>query len=127
MKAIFLSLIAVLIVTTANPVAADSKKEKGTYQIVKATENRLWRLNTRTGEISVCLLDGEQLVCTSSANAIEVPKQTYEERLAEKKRQTEEQNMRREEQRRKDLAFLDRVIEAVRSLVNASMEKEATK
>ncbi|MBT3991909.1 MAG: hypothetical protein HOG95_09955 [Rhodospirillaceae bacterium] len=127
MKALLLSLVAVFFISSAAPVSAAPKNMKadpGIYQIVKATENRVWRLNKNSGEISVCTLDGEHLLCTSSSNATDIPKQSYAERQAAKQRSLEAEKMRREEQRKKDLAFLDRVIEAVRSLVRASVESE---
>lgn len=35
----------------------------GEFEIVKATADKVWRLNKRTGEISICTLEGTQLVC----------------------------------------------------------------
>ena len=125
MKALILSLVAALFLSNAMTATAAPKDKNAAYQIVKATENRVWRLNKQTGEVSVCSLDGERLLCSSSANAIEVPAQTYEERQAEKQRNLEEAKLRRQEQQKKDLAFLDRVMEAVRVLMGASMEREA--
>jgi hypothetical protein len=127
MKAILVSLAAVLFFSNASLVSAAPKEAKdgaATYQIVKATDNRVWRLNKHTGEMSVCSIEGERLLCTSSVNATNVPKQSYAERQALKQRNMEAEKMLREDQRKKDLAFLDRVIEAVRSLVSASIESE---
>lgn len=125
MKTLFLSLTAVLVILNTTLVSAAPKSDGAIFQIVKATDSRVWRLNKQTGEMAVCSLDGEQLICTSSANAIEVPKQSYGDRQAAKQRSMEAEKRRREEQRKNDMAFLDRVIEAVRSLVSASMEREA--
>lgn len=36
----------------------------GDYEIVKATGDKVWRLDKQTGEISICTLDGTRLVCT---------------------------------------------------------------
>ena len=47
------------------------------YEIVKATEDRVWRLNRQTGEIAVCSLLEEQLLCTNSTEAIVPPTMTY--------------------------------------------------
>ena len=58
--------------------------DAGKYQIVKSTETRVWRLNKETGEIAVCDLDGANLVCTTSSDAAEVPKKSYEELEADK-------------------------------------------
>ena len=65
------------------------------------------------------------MICSSSANAVEVPKLSYEDRQAAKQRSQEEAKLRRQEQHKKDLAFLDRVMEAVRVLMGASMERAA--
>lgn len=46
----------------------------GDFEIVTATADKVWRLNKRTGEISICSLEGTQLVCTpakeSAAGAV---------------------------------------------------------
>ena len=87
------------------------------FQIMKATDNKIWRLNKVTGEISVCTLDGERLVCTSSTEAMRPPAMTYEERASERKRLKADQDA-------KELQFVDRVLTAVRTLFEASMERD---
>ena len=50
----------------------------GVFQIVKATNSWVWRLNTQTGEIcGLYAFSGDNLVCTTSANAADVPKKSY--------------------------------------------------
>ncbi|TCS65174.1 hypothetical protein [Varunaivibrio sulfuroxidans] len=97
---------------------APSKDEgRGRYQIVKASDNRVWRLDRETGEITVCTLDGPRLNCTVSSDAIRPPKVSFEENEAEKRRQEKEAQA-------KDLEFLDRALAAVRSLFKASIERD---
>ena len=102
-----------------SPASAD-EQEVGNFQIMKATADKVWRLNKNTGEISVCNLDGDRLVCASSTDAIRPPTLTYEERQAEKLRL-------KEEKKAKDMAFLDRVLTAIRSLIDASTDREPVK
>jgi len=98
------------------PRAVAEETETGNFQIMKATADKVWRLNKNTGEISVCSLDGERMVCTSSSEAMRPPAVTYEERQAEKKRAVDAE-------KEKNMVFLDRALAAIRSLFEASMER----
>jgi len=93
----------------------------GVYQIVKATDNRVWRLNTQTGEIAVCDLSGDNLVCTTSANAADVPKKSYAEIEAEReavaKAATEEQQAKRT----MELKFLDKILAIFREMLQTAL------
>jgi len=109
----------------ALPAAAQVESN---FEIMKATANKVWRLNKSTGEIAVCSLDGERLVCTSSSEAMRPPAVTYEERQAEKKRLSEEievENKRLgEEKKVREMEFLDRALNAIRTLFEASLDSE---
>jgi hypothetical protein len=111
-------LVAVLVSTQAFAETAEGKRE-GIYQIVKATENRVWRLNTQTGEIAVCDLSGQNLVCTSSSNAAEVPKKSYAEIEAAKKAADAEQQAKRDQ----ELKFLDKILALFRELLQTALGK----
>jgi hypothetical protein len=100
-----------------SPVEGATEQE-GNFQIMKATADKIWRLNKTTGEISVCTLDGERLLCTSSTEAIRPPAVTYEERQAEKKRMDDEKKV-------KDMEFFDRALSAIRSLFEATLERDS--
>jgi hypothetical protein len=102
--------LAILAPSAAGAAAQDSDR----YQIVKATENRVWRLDKQTGEVAVCSLTGDRLVCTSSSEAANPPKRSYEQLTADRQ-QTE-----REEQQRQ-LAMLDRLLEMFREFVRFAM------
>ncbi|MDP6572823.1 MAG: hypothetical protein QGI63_02200 [Rhodospirillales bacterium] len=108
-----------LITTSVAPASEDEPKgEDGAiYQIVKATTDRVWRLNKQTGEVAVCSLKGDSLVCTTSVQAAMPPTRTYEELEADKKR-------RRQERAARDKAFLDKVIDAMKAVFQAAAERE---
>ncbi len=120
----FLAVLAVFAVFFMTPIPASfadeaSEKDEAVYEIVKATGNRIWRLNKQTGEVSVCSLHDQSLVCATSNQAATPPQKTYEELEAERKRQ-------REEQLARDREFFDKVIDAMKSVVKAAMERDAT-
>jgi hypothetical protein len=58
---------------------AETQNEQATYEFLKATEDRVWRLNRQTGEIAVCTLERDALLCSTSRGAAETPPTTYEE------------------------------------------------
>lgn len=101
--------------------AAQDSKTDGVFQIVKATENRVWRLNTQTGEIAVCELTGANMVCTTTSDAASAPKKSYEQieakRAAEKAAAEKEQADRRE----RELKFLDRILAFIRELIQTAL------
>jgi hypothetical protein len=120
----FLAVLAVFAVFFITPIPASladeaSEKDEAVYEIVKATGNRIWRLNKQTGEVSVCSLQGQSLVCATSNQAAIPPQKTYEELEAER-------NRKREEQLARDREFFDKVIDAMKSVVKAAMERDAT-
>lgn len=108
-----------------NPSAAQSS-DAGKYQIVKSTENRVWRLNKETGEIAVCDLDGSNLVCTTSSDAAEVPKKSYDELAAEKAAAAKAAEQKKLADREQELKMLDKAISLLREFMNTALGKEAT-
>ncbi|MBO6519380.1 MAG: hypothetical protein JJ900_00705 [Rhodospirillales bacterium] len=117
-------LIPVLLVlaTPATAELAGSTRD-GVYQIVKATDSRVWRLNTQTGEIAVCSLEGENLVCTTSTDAADVPKKSYEQIEAERKAAEEAAKAKYEADRERELKFLDKILALFRELLATAMGK----
>jgi len=108
----------VVILVAALPVRADSS---GKYQITKATEDRVWRLNTETGEIAVCKLEGENLICTTTSDAAAVPKKSYDEIAAERDA-TEKATMAADAERReRELKMLDRILAFFREMLATAM------
>jgi len=114
----FLSLI-ILVVAVPLFSAPAGAQEKDAYQLMKATESTVWRLNKFTEEIAVCTLNGTNLVCTTTAEALS-PKE------AEAKRKMEEaaRKAAERERRQRELAMLDRIIQFVRDLIGMAAESE---
>jgi hypothetical protein len=106
-------------------VPAQAQTDSGKYQIVKSTETRVWRLNKETGEIAVCDLDGANLVCTTSSDAAEVPKKSYEELEQEKAAAAKASEQQMQAEREKELKMLDKAITLLREFVNTALGKEA--
>ena len=125
LKSLIHSFVAAnLIVATlgyATATSADTQDSQ-TYQIIKATDSRVWRLNTQTGEIAVCSLDGEQLICTSSAQAISPPTKTYADLESERREQEQLDAQGREEKREPSLAMLSIMMNAFKNLAIAGSE-----
>jgi len=117
MKRLVISLLLSGLLWQGLSPASATASEDGNFQIMKATADKIWRLNKSTGEISVCSLDGDRLLCTSSTEAIRPPTVTYDERQAEKKRMSDDKKA-------KELEFLDRALAAVRSLFEATLENK---
>ena len=118
-------LVALASVMSAGPTWAADDTRAGDYQIVKATGDRVWRLNKKSGEIAVCSLEGDNLICTTSSEAITPPSKTFEQRQAEIEQAKAEAAKQRDAERAKDLAFLDRAFAAIKGLIQAAMERDA--
>lgn len=82
---------------------------------MKATDNRVWRLNVHTGEVAVCTLKGDNLLCTNNAEAMRPPSQSYKE--FEAKRATDEQA-----RKVREMEFMDRAFTALRMLFAAGVD-----
>ena len=87
------------------------------YQIVRATEQRVWRLDKTSGEITVCAFKRDRLVCAKSTDAAVAPKRSYEEL-------EQEQHAKKARDREAQLAMLDRMMLLFRELVAYSIEQE---
>lgn len=98
----------------------------GPYEIVRATADRVWRLNRNTGEISVCTLEDVNLICTNSTEAMKPPAKTYEEREMERATTAAEAAKQREAKKARDLELIDKILESIKSLVKAASEQETT-
>lgn len=115
-----LLIAASLVGLAALPAGAVDK-----YQFMKATEDRVWRLNKVTGEIAVCTLQGERLLCTHSSEAATPPPRSYAEiKAAEQVARTEA----REEQARKEekgLQILTRILDFFKEMIAMAKDKVA--
>ncbi len=123
----FWLIVPALIAFNMGVASADQApgKRDGVYQIVKATDSRVWRLNTQTGEIAVCDLAGENLVCTTSANAADVPKKSYAEIEAEREATAKAAAEEQQEKRTMELKFLDKILAIFRELLQTAMGNNA--
>jgi hypothetical protein len=113
--AIALPALAVAIATALPAVAAE--EGAGRYQIMKATETTVWRLDTKTGEIVACQFEGSAMVCGSTDKAITRDKTTYDQYKAEK-------NADRQARQAEELAFFEKLVDIFKSLVAFFMEQE---
>lgn len=120
------TLLILTVLLFAAPVAHAQSAEgtrDGIYQIVKATDNRVWRLNTQTGEIAVCTLDGENLVCTTTSDAADVPKKSYEQIAAERKAEEQKRQAEYQAQQERELKIIDKILALFRELLATAMGK----
>jgi hypothetical protein len=116
------ALIVGLCMAAGTASAADPPGSRdGVYQIVKATENRVWRLNTQTGEIAVCDLSGDNLVCTTTTDAASVPKKTFEQIEAERAAEQQALDAEREARRERELKLLDKILAFFRELIRTAL------
>ncbi|MGJ3260337.1 MAG: hypothetical protein ACFE0S_12120 [Rhodospirillales bacterium] len=116
-----LPILALLFMTGAADAEIAGSKREGIYQIVKATDSRVWRLNTQTGEIAVCSLEGENLVCTTTSDAADVPKKSYEQIEAERKAAEEATKAEYEAERQRELKLVDKILALFRELLATAM------
>ena len=80
------------------------------YQIVKTEQGRTWRLDTRTGEITVCGLREDRLICASSNMATQIPSATPEQLEAERKARRDARRAESNEIFERFMSFFDRII-----------------
>jgi hypothetical protein len=74
----------------APPPAAKPAEAPGRYQIVKVENGVSWRLDTATGEMTACRMQGDRMFCARSSEATEMPKLSQDELAARDKARKEE-------------------------------------
>lgn len=128
-RAPFLAVLALACSLGASAARADEKPIAypggGDFEIVKATADKVWRLNKRTGEIAVCGIEGTRLICAVAQESAGGKALSADELDARRKLAADEDKRRREEEMKKDLAFMDRMIELFREFMKAAAEREA--
>lgn len=97
---------------------AAAQSSDGVYEFLKATEDRVWRLNRQTGEISVCTLENDALVCSTSSDAARPPAATYEELQEREAAALEAQGEKEKAERERALKMLDRMVEMIKEFAN---------
>lgn len=129
-RAAFVVLPVLGVAFGALPVRADENSvaatASGDYEIVKATAEKVWRLNRRTGEIAVCGMEGTRLVCAAAQETAGGKPLSAAEVEARRKLAAEEEKRRRDDEMKKDLAFMDRMIDLFREFMKAAMERETS-
>lgn len=114
------ALSVLLFAGTAAPAAgtsAQAQTVEPTYEFMKATENRVWRLNRVTGEIAVCTLEQNTMVCSTSTAAAQTPETTYEELQEREAAELAAAAKQDAEERRRALQMIDRMIQMFREFV----------
>ncbi len=91
------------------------------YQIVKATETTVWRLDRQSGDIVACQFDGAAMVCGAAAEAVTRPKSSYDELKRERARETAEERALKRAEREDALGF---ILGAMRSMLAMAREFE---
>lgn len=100
-----------------NRVETAAHTPSSRYQIVKADGGMSWRLDTETGEIMVCRLDGQRLFCALSSQATQPANLSPEE--AGKK-----QAARRRDRREEQTALFDRFFSFFERILRFAQREE---
>lgn len=119
MRPIYVTL-ALLGLSLGASWTAHATNDTARYEIVKASEQSVWRLDKVTGEIAVCSLRGPQLVCTSSVDAAVPPSKTYAQLEAEREALSQEQALEREARRKRQAAMINKMLGLFQDLANSS-------
>lgn len=91
------------------------------YQFMKATENRVWRLNRETGEVAVCALRGERLTCIASSEA--PPRGGAERQGRNRANRAEEKAVREKQEEKNMMKILARVFGFFKEMIAISREE----
>ena len=95
--------------TAASNVAVD-KPAVERFQIVKVENGRTWRLDTQTGEITVCHLRRDRMFCARSTEATELPKATPDQLKKQDKERRQAKREERNEMLDRFMSFFERII-----------------
>lgn len=106
-----LALIAGWNLAAAPDLAAQTQTSDAQFEFIKATEDRIWRLNRQTGEIAVCTLERETLLCSTSTGAAQTPATTYEELKQREAAELAAADAKDKEERERAMKLLDRMVE----------------
>ncbi len=108
-------LVALVLAVAAGGAAPARAVDK--YQFMKASENRVWRLNKESGEITVCTLRGERLLCAMSSEAAIPPPRSYAEIKAAEQATKYKAREERQEQDEKEMKILTRVLDFFKEMI----------
>ena len=82
----------------------------GRYQIVKTENGASWRLDTVTGEITVCRLEADRMICAKSTEATELPQVSAAELEKQRAEQRAERRAEKTEMFDKFFGFFERML-----------------
>ncbi|MBT5049486.1 MAG: hypothetical protein HOM58_13385 [Rhodospirillaceae bacterium] len=98
---------------TTNKAAAttpDQQPAAKRFQIVKVENGRTWRLDTQTGEITVCRLYQDRMLCAKSTDAAELPKAIPDQLKKEHQERRQAKREERNEMLDRFMSFFERII-----------------
>ena len=113
-----LALVAGLALIAAPEAAAQTQTSTSEFEFLKATEDRVWRLNRQTGEIAVCTLERETLLCSTSSGAAQTPATSYEELKQREAAELASAEAKDKEERERAMRLLDRMVEVFKEFTN---------
>ena len=109
--------------TAVTHVHAQDAGSEATFEFLKATENRVWRLNRETGEIAVCTLERDALLCSTSSGAAETPATTYEELKQREAAELAAAQEKEQQERERAIKLIDRMVEVFKEFTAEATAK----
>jgi len=106
-----LALVAGLALIAAPEAVAQTQTSTSEFEFLKATEDRVWRLNRQTGEIAVCTLERDTLLCSTSSGAAQTPATSYEELKQREAAELAAADAKEKEERERAMKLIDRMVE----------------
>ena len=113
-----LALVAGLALIAAPEAVAQTQTSTSEFEFLKATEDRVWRLNRQTGEIAVCTLGTGNLLCSTSSGAAQTPATSYEELKQREAAELASAEAKDKEERERAMRLLDRMVEVFKEFTS---------
>lgn len=110
--------LAIMAGASAPALAEETQADQASYEFLKATENRVWRLNRQTGEIAVCTLERDALLCSTSSGAAETPPTTYEELKQREAAELAAAQAQEQQERERAMKLIDRMVEVFKEFAS---------
>lgn len=102
---------------------AQSTDSNSKFEFLKATADRVWRLNRETGEIAVCTLERETLLCSNSSGAAQTPATSYEELKQREAAEMATAEAKDKEERERAMKLIDRMVEVFKEFTEEATSK----
>lgn len=117
-KTLALALFAGLPLLATSSAYAQTQASDSKFEFLKADEDRVWRLNRQTGEIAVCTLERETLLCSTSTGAAQTPPTTYEELKQREAAELATADAKDKEERERAMKLIDRMVEVFKEFTD---------